>query len=99
MGARFDYYCVDEMPQDELLEHHEEVQCERIGEFGNGTYAGHIGIAEPGLTCCTHIVFTSGDDAKERLEQSCSKWGSARYVYFTQDGGPKRIMVGAWCAN
>ena len=48
MGAEFNSY-VYEGPESRLAAHHRRVQRDLLEQYGNDTYAGHIGIMPEGL--------------------------------------------------
>lgn len=75
MGACFDsltFKACDEKTMREKFKHYQEEACD---ERGNGSYAGHIGIAA-GLHVST-MVFKTQQAAYDYLVNKAEKWGPA----------------------
>ncbi|MEN9358699.1 MAG: hypothetical protein RL095_234 [Verrucomicrobiota bacterium] len=102
MGAEFNTY-VYEGPESRLAAHHRRVQHELRIQYGNDTYAGHIGIMPDGIDKTTKIC-SSRQEAVELIEAHHNKWQRAMAVAFHRPGSPgtKRklsFLVGGWCAS
>ncbi|MEN9358767.1 MAG: hypothetical protein RL095_302 [Verrucomicrobiota bacterium] len=99
MGAEFNTYIYDG-PESRLEAHHRRVQNELRIQFGNDTYAGHIGIMPDGIDKSKKIC-ASRQEAIETIEKHHNKWQRAMAVPFSKTDSKKKIyfVVGGWCAS
>ncbi|EDM26144.1 hypothetical protein LNTAR_16393 [Lentisphaera araneosa HTCC2155] len=85
MGAEFNYYTY-RGSKSELLEHHRELQVEECEQYGNDTYAGHIGIMPLGVEFVEIKPFASEAEARDYLEAEHCKWDRAMAIPFVGEG-------------
>ena len=99
MGAEFNTY-VYEGPESRLEAHHRRVQHELRVQYGNDTYAGHIGIMPDGIDKATKTC-ASRQEAVAMIETHHNKWQRAMAVAFHRPGTKRKLsfVVGGWCAS
>ena len=99
MGAEFNTY-VYEGPESRLAAHHRRVQHELRIQYGNDTYAGHIGIMPDGVDKAPKTC-ASCQEAVAMIEVHHNKWQRAMAVPFFKPGAKRKLnfVVGGWCAS
>ena len=99
MGAEFNSY-VYEGPESRLAAHHRRVQRDLLEQFGNDTYAGHLGIMPEGLDKSPKIC-ASRQEAIDLIEAHHNKWQRAMVVAFHRPGAKRKLsfVIGGWCAS
>ena len=99
MGAEFNTYVYDG-PESRLAAHHRRIQHELRTQYGNDTYAGHIGIMPEGIDKAIKIC-ASRQEAVELLETHHNKWQRAMAVPFLKAGAKRKLcfVMGGWCAS
>ena len=99
MGAEFNSY-VYEGPESRLAAFHRRVQRQLCEQYGNDTYAGHIGIMPEGIDKATKTC-ASRQEAVARIETHHNKWQRAMAVAFLRPGAKRKLnfVVGGWCAS
>lgn len=75
MGACFDSRTLKASDEKTMREKFAQMQEDSCTEYGNDTYAGHIGIAR-GLEVSSK-AFKSSKEAHEYVESNAQKWGPA----------------------
>jgi hypothetical protein len=99
MGAEFNYYTY-EGPESRLDAHHRRIQRQLCEQYGNDTYAGHIGIMPEGIDKGASPRATK-QEAIEALETHHNKWQRAMAIPFLHPGAKRKLsfVVGGWCAS
>ncbi len=95
MGAHFDSYSL-RASEKQLRQHHTQLQEELCSQYGNDTYAGHLGILPTGLNILTKQCFKSFDEAYDYIQDHHSKWEVALAVSY-REKRKKHYLVGGWC--
>ena len=85
MGAEFNYY-VYKGDKSKLEDYHREEQQDQCLQFGNDSYAGHIGVMPSGIDFVKRKPFASASEAREYLEEHHSKWDYAMAVPYQTIG-------------
>ena len=85
MGAEFNYY-VYKGDKSKLEDYHREEQQDQCLQFGNDSYAGHIGVMPSGIDFVKRKPFASASEAREYLEDNHNKWDCAMAVPYKTIG-------------
>ena len=94
MCACIDYYSFRGTEQ-QLKAFHRQKQRELCEEYGNDTYAGHLGILPAGLDMCKQR-FRGFNAAMEYVEENHSKWNPPMAVVYYQRSR-KFFLIAGWC--
>ena len=82
MGAIFKYYLYNG-DENKLDNYHHKEQRDQCEQYGNDTYAGHLGAIPAGINYVKDEHFCSASAACKYVEENHNKWSCAMAVAYT----------------